>query len=254
MKSLSAQIILLFVTAVFATLPGMGHAQSSSSSESMEILRSRLVQSLEVASRNQLQVLGVKATAMEGIYEVELSTGELLYSDASGEFLFAGDLFQASPAGLVNLSEQTRQVRTKEKIAAIPTDEMIIFSPADKKATITVFTDVDCQYCRALHRDMEKLLEFGVEVRYLAYPRGGERAGSFAKMNSVWCSNDRKRSLTQAKNGQNIPEFECENPILEHYALGNEIGISGTPAIVLPSGQVVPGYMDSENLAALLEI
>jgi thiol:disulfide interchange protein DsbC len=131
---------------------------------------------------------------------------------------------------------------------------MIVFKPETTKASITVFTDVDCTYCRALHRDMEKLMELGIEVRYVAYPRGGEMAGSYGKMVSVWCSSDRQKSLTQAKNGQNLPEFDCDNPVLTHYALGNEIGISGTPALVLSSGQVIPGYMDPERLAAMLSI
>ena len=228
-------------------------AQSTAPDENaMQALRARLAISLEAASQNQIQVLALNPTAMNEIVEVELSTGELLYTNMTGEYLFAGDMFQSGPNGLINLSSQTRQVRTVAKIAAIPTEEMIIFEPQEKRAAITVFTDVDCQYCRALHRDMEKLLDLGIEIRYIAYPRGGAQAGSYQKMLSVWCSDDRQKTLTQAKNGQNLPERECENPVLEHYALGNEIGISGTPALVLADGRVIPGYMDSDRLAALL--
>jgi thiol:disulfide interchange protein DsbC len=129
---------------------------------------------------------------------------------------------------------------------------MNIYKPEQTRAAITVFTDVDCQYCRALHREMDKLLELGIEVRYVAYPRGGERASSYQKMISVWCSDDRHKSLTQAKNGQNLPERDCDSPVLEHYGLGNEIGISGTPALVLADGRVIPGYMEAERLAAML--
>ncbi len=217
-------------------------------------LREKLVQSLEVASGGQLQIVAIKSTPLTEIYEVELNTGELLYSDRSGDYLFAGDMYQTTNDGLLNLSSATRQVRNAEKIAAIDEQEMIIFSPDNTRATITVFTDVDCTYCRALHRDMETLLDLGVEVRYLAYPRGGEQASSFAKMNSVWCADDRKKSLTQAKNGQNLPVRECDNPIMAHYALGNELGISGTPAIVFPDGQLIPGYLDADTLAQMLQL
>ncbi|MCI5107434.1 MAG: DsbC family protein [Pseudomonadales bacterium] len=218
-------------------------------------LREKLVQSLEVASGGQLQIVAIKSTPLTEIYEVELNTGELLYSDRSGDYLFAGDMYQTTNDGLLNLSSATRQVRNAEKIAAIDEQEMIIFTPDNTtRATITVFTDVDCTYCRALHRDMETLLDLGVEVRYLAYPRGGEQASSFAKMNSVWCADDRKKSLTQAKNGQNLPVRECDNPIMAHYALGNELGISGTPAIVFPNGQLIPGYLDADRLAEMLQL
>ena len=207
------------------------------------------------ASQGQLQILGIKDTQLENIFEVELDTGELLYSDVSGDFLFAGDMYQTTGTGLMNLSSGTRQIRTMERVANIPEDQMIIFSPdVEVQATITVFTDVDCTYCRALHRDMEDLLARGIQIRYLAYPRGGEVAGSYDKMISVWCSDDRQKSLTQAKNGQNLPERECETPVMTHYALGNQIGISGTPALIFPDGRVIPGYMDVERLVAMLNI
>lgn len=218
-------------------------------------LRNKLVLSLEVASDNQLQIVSIKTTPLPDIFEVELNTGELLYSDVSGDYLFAGDMYRATQEGLMNLSSTTRQARISEKIAAIPEEQMIVFEPdRDVRAAITVFTDVDCTYCRALHRDMETLLDLGIRVRYLAYPRGGEQAGSFDKMISVWCSDDRKKSLTQAKNGQNLPVRDCATPVLAHYELGNELGISGTPAIIFPDGRLIPGYLDAETLASMLEL
>ena len=240
---------LLAVLAILAASPAAVLAQ-----EAPEALRAKLVQSLEVSSNNQLQIVNIKTTALANIYEVELNTGELLYSDASGDYLFAGDMYQTTQEGLLNLSSTTRQARTLEKIAAIPEDEMIIFTPEEVKATITVFTDVDCTYCRALHRDAETLMEKGLQIRYLAYPRGGEQAGSFDKMISVWCSDDRQKTLTQAKNGQNLPQRDCENPVLAHYALGNELGISGTPAIIFPDGRLIPGYLDADTLASMLQL
>ena len=192
---------------------------------------------------------------MPQIYEVELNSGELLYSDASGDYLFAGDLYQTTNSGLLNLSSETRQLRTAARIDEIPEEQMIVYSPVEEpKATLTVFTDVDCTYCRALHKDVESLVARGIQVRYLAYPRGGEAAGSYEKMISVWCSQDRRKSLTQAKNGQNLPARDCQTPVLEHYELGNQIGISGTPALILPDGRLIPGYMDVERLVSMLAI
>ena len=217
-------------------------------------LREKLEVAIEAASQNQLEIISLNPTPLPNIYEVELNTGEILYSDISGDYLFAGDMYQTTTAGLLNLSSSKRQERNLEKIANVPEEEMILFTPEVVKATITVFTDVDCTYCRALHRDLEKLMEAGIEVRYMAYPRGGENADSFAKMISVWCSDDRKQALTQAKNGQNLPERNCDTPILSHYALGNELGISGTPALVFPDGRVIPGYLETERLAAMLKI
>jgi len=254
MKSMRSSIKTFACVPLLMLLFGqLTFAQSTIPDESaMQALRAKLAISLEAASQNQIQVLALKPTILSDMVEVELSTGEILYTDITGEYLFAGDMFKSGPDGLINLTAETRQFRTVEKIAAIPAEEMIIFKPDQTRAAITVFTDVDCQYCRALHRDMSKLMDLGIEIRYIAYPRGGAQAGSFQKMISVWCSADRQKTLSQAKNGQNLPERECDNPVLEHYALGNEIGISGTPALVLADGRVIPGYMDSDRLAALL--
>ena len=215
----------------------------------------KLKRSVEQPSQGQLEIVAIKETPLPQIFEVELNTGELLYSDISGDYLFAGDLYQTTNSGLMNLSSKTRQLRTAERIGAIPEDQMIVYSPEDEtRATLTVFTDVDCTYCRALHKDVEALVAMGIEVRYLAYPRGGEAAGSYEKMISVWCSQDRHKSLTQAKNGQNLPARDCETPVLEHYELGNQIGISGTPALIFPDGRLIPGYMDVDRLVAMLAI
>jgi len=230
------------------------------SAESQELtapqdLIAKLKQSLEVSSQGQLQIVAIKGTPLSEVYEIELNTGELLYSDASGDYLFAGDMYQTTDSGLLNLSSGTRQIRTLERIAEIPENEMIIYTPeVDVRATLTVFTDVDCTYCRALHRDVDALLDRGIQIRYLAYPRGGEAAGSYEKMISVWCADDRHKSLTQAKNGQNLPIRECTTPILNHYELGNLIGISGTPALIFPDGRLIPGYMDVDRLVAMLNI
>ena len=218
-------------------------------------LADKLKRSVELPSQGQLEIVAIKETPLPQIFEVELNTGELLYSDISGDYLFAGDLYQTTNSGLMNLSSKTRQLRTAERIGAIPEDQMIVYSPEDEtRATLTVFTDVDCTYCRALHKDVEALVAKGIEVRYLAYPRGGEAAGSYEKMISVWCSQDRHKSLTQAKNGQNLPARDCETPVLEHYELGNQIGISGTPALIFPDGRLIPGYMDVDRLVAMLAI
>ena len=218
-------------------------------------LADKLKRSVELPSQGQLEIVAIKETPLPQIFEVELNTGELLYSDISGDYLFAGDLYQTTNSGLMNLSSKTRQLRTAERINAIPEDQMIVYSPEDEtKATLTVFTDVDCTYCRALHKDVEALVAKGIEVRYLAYPRGGQAAGSYEKMISVWCSQDRHKSLTQAKNGQNLPARDCQTPVLEHYELGNQIGISGTPALIFPDGRLIPGYMDVDRLVAMLAI
>ncbi|MDO8909285.1 MAG: DsbC family protein [Pseudohongiella sp.] len=215
-------------------------------------LRDAINTSLGAVTQGQLRVEQVRVTPMEGLYELIMSSGEILLSDRTGQFLITGELYQTQAQGLINLTAQTRQVQVKELIAGMPEDQMIIFSPENPVATITVFTDVDCTYCRRLHHDVEAINARGIAVRYVAYPRGGADSTAYPKMISVWCAPDRKRALTQAKNGQNLPDRDCQNPVLNQHALGNRIGITGTPAIILPDGQLVPGYMEIDRLSQMV--
>jgi thiol:disulfide interchange protein DsbC len=234
---------------VFGLLP-LANAQDVSGEAWAQALKTNLATTLAAATNASIDIVAVKQTPFDGLIEVELSTGERLFTDRKGEYLVTGDLFKAQSDGLVNLSAIARQGNIAEWIAQVPESEMIIFEPESPRATITVFTDVDCAYCRRLHGDLEQNLAQGIRVRYVAYPRGGEASEAYPKMINVWCSDDRAKSLTQAKHGQNIPARDCDNPVLEQYNLGNKIGISGTPAIVLQDGTVIPGYLEPAQLAA----
>ena len=249
-KPLHSSIPKRWITAVFAIALAFGIGQVNA----QQSLRDKLSAAIETASGNQLKIINLKKTVLPTIYEVQLSTGEILYSDISGDYLFAGDMYRTSSTGLINLSATSRQGANLEKLNQIAESEMIILEPEEVKATLTVFTDVDCTYCRKLHGELDQLLAYGIRVRYLAYPRGGADSPAFPKMVSVWCSSDRHKSFNQAKNGQNLPAADCETPILEHYALGNEFGVNGTPALVFPDGRLVPGYIEATRLAGMLGI
>jgi thiol:disulfide interchange protein DsbC len=228
-------------------------AQAADAPEEWEqSLRNAINNSLGAVTQGQLQVQEVRETPMPGLFELIMSSGEILLSDRSGQFLISGELYMTQPQGLTNLTAQTRQSQVKGWLADIPEDQMIIFAPPNPIATITVFTDVDCTYCRRLHHDVEAINARGIAIRYMAYPRGGAESTAYPKMVSVWCAPDQKLAMSQAKNGQNLPERDCQNTVLDHHALGNQIGITGTPAIILPDGTLVPGYMEVDRLSAMV--
>ena len=245
------RLLGILATWTLLALPGTALAQSSVADPEIESLRETLNQSLGSATQGQLGVQRIRTSPMEGMYEVTLNSGEVLYTDPEGRFMITGDMLQTRPDGFVNLSAAVRQEQNAVLVNEVPDNQTITFTPdSEVEATISVFTDVDCTFCRRLHGDIDQILDRGIEVRYLAYPRGGTSAGSYGKMLSVWCSDDRHEALTQAKHGQNVPERNCDNPVMQHYELGNRIGITGTPAIVLPSGQVVAGYAGLEQLTS----
>jgi thiol:disulfide interchange protein DsbC len=138
-------------------------------------------------------------------------------------------------------------------LAKIKNVEMIIFSPDKTKHTITVFTDIDCPYCQKLHAEIEDYNKAGIEVRYLMFPRAGVDSPSYKKAISVWCANDSNKALTDAKQGKKVEAKTCENPIQSQMTVAQMVGVTGTPAIVLEDGEMLPGYRPVKEMSVVLD-
>ncbi len=205
------------------------------------------------------EVNSVHETPVKGLYEV-LVGSDVIYVSGDGRYMVQGrmidldskeDLTETSP----RLAE-ARKKEAKERVAAVNKlgeDTMIVFAPPGKaEHTITVFTDLDCGYCRKLHSEIDGYLAEGIKVRYLFFPRAGVGTPSFDKAVSVWCADDRKSALTDAKAGKSVPDKKCDNPVKAQMELGEKLGVSGTPAIILDNGEMVPGYIPPKRLAAIL--
>ena len=206
--------------------------------------------------RPNFPVLGVKRSVLDGYFEVLMDGGMTLYMNATADYFIAGDLFLIEPGGLVNVTEQSRTEQRKQLLASLKESDMVVFSPAPEltKATITVFTDIDCGYCRKLHQEVPELNRLGIAVRYLAYPRAGIGSDSYNKAVSVWCADDPQKALTNSKAGKNIETKTCENPGAAHYGLGDAFGVTGTPAVVYEDGNLQAGYLPAAETARRLGI
>ena len=234
----------------------MGIALRSSAVDLTELdgVRKR-VDALLPELRSGLEIERIKETPVPGLYEVLLNGNRTLYISADGNYFLVGDMYEVSSEGIVNLPELARQEKRKELMAKVDATSMISFKPASGLlATVSVFTDVDCTYCRKLHREMREYHKKGIEVRYLAYPRAGIGSESYKKTVSAWCSSDPQRAITTLKRGDNIPSRTCPNPVAAQYELGDRVGVTGTPSIVLSDGRMLPGYLSAEKLAEELGI
>jgi len=204
------------------------------------------------ALRPDLPVVMVHPTPVAGIQGIELEGGTFLYITDDGRHLFAGDLW-AMDTNLTNLTDTFRNKKRMTRMTKIPIEEMIVFSPRKAaRQTIFVFTDVDCGYCRKLHLEMPAINDLGIEVRYLAYPREGIGSEPYKKLVSAWCADDRQTALTRLKAGQTVPAKTCANPVADQFRLGHLVGVTGTPAIITQTGELLPGYMPAKELALAL--
>lgn len=202
---------------------------------------------------SSLAVEGVQPSDVPGFMEVEVQGGDFLYVSNDCRFLFAGNLYEVRDGDLIGITEARRTAKRQALIDAIPAGDMLAFRPkAESEASVVIFTDTDCGYCRQLHRRMVDYNAFGIEVRYLAYPRAGVGSPTYDRMVSAWCADDPHDALTRLKNDEEIAPRTCDHPVAEQFRIGQQVGLSGTPTIILPDGRIVPGYVTPEQLADLL--
>jgi thiol:disulfide interchange protein DsbC len=169
------------------------------------------------------------------------------YISADGRYLLQGDVIDLQNSS--NLSEQSRNDARVQMMAAVPNEQLIVFSPDEVEHTVSVFTDIDCTFCRRLHAQIDQYMAQGIEVRYFLYPRNGPKSPSWAKAENVWCANDRNEALTLAKLDKEYPTRTCDASIVStHYSIGQDVGLTGTPAIVLSNGTLFSGYMPAPQL------
>jgi thiol:disulfide interchange protein DsbC len=238
LKHLLLPAIALLSGALPMALPMVAQAE-----ETLEQIKARI----PGAKNAELRV-----TPIKGVYEVQRGA-ELAYVTEDGRYGLVGDLYRL--ADNTNLTAVRRNDVRRKLLADVPETSMLVFAPKggakDTKYTINVFTDVDCTYCRALHKQMDEYNRLGIRVRYLSFPRSGPDSESWIKAEQVWCAKDPKAELTSAKLGAKPLGAVCAvNPVAAQYALGQSINISGTPAIVTQYGDIIEGYLPP---AALLK-
>lgn len=199
-----------------------------------------------------MAVEAIAESPMNGLFQVHLKGGRLLYASADGQFLMQGNLYQMKGDNAVNLTRQVESKGVAKEINSIPLSEMVVFSPeGPAKAHITVFTDTDCGYCQKLHSEVPELNRRGIEVRYMAFPRQGVGSHGYNTLVSVWCAKDRQAAMNLAKSREEVPAATCDNPVAKQYELGQLVGVSGTPSIVLGNGEMIPGYQPAPQLAEI---
>ncbi len=185
-----------------------------------------------------------------GLYEVVVGP-RVVYVSADGRYMLQGELIDVQ--NRKSLTEPRRREAIRALLDSVSEDDMIIFKPEKVKHVITVFTDIDCGYCRKLHGEMDEYLAEGIEVRYMMFPRAGVGSGSYKKAVAVFCSEDRNAALTNAKNGKALDMKSCDNPVDKHMDLVRQLGARGTPFIVLEDGRTQPGYVPAKQLSRLLD-
>ncbi len=220
-------------------------------SSSLTVMASGIPQEVsDAAKKLGLMEENVRGTPVNGLYELQAGT-QLYYLSEDGKYLIFGDIVDLE--NRENLTKNRLKNIRMEVVAGLKGDQMISFPAKESRHTITIFTDIDCGYCRKLHSEMADYNDLGISINYLFYPRTGLGSTAYKKAVSVWCDKSQQDAMTRAKAGEALPELSCVNPVARHFMLGNELGINGTPAIVTEQGDLLPGYLPPQEMKRQLD-
>jgi len=215
-------------------------------------VQQKITQKLKSLQSN-IDIESITPSPVTNLFKVELVGGRQLYISADAKYLLQGSLYEITEQGITNLTQQDEKKGIAKAINALDTSKMIIFAPENPKTHITVFTDTTCGYCQKLHSEIAEINALGIEVRYVAFPRGGKESEGYTELHNVWCAANQQEAITRAKQRKPVPAANmlCKSPIMQHYAVGELIGVTGTPAIVLEDGTLIPGYRPAQELAKI---
>jgi thiol:disulfide interchange protein DsbC len=194
--------------------------------------------------------IAISETPIEGVLMVQIS-GDIVYATQDGKYLIQGRVIDLETRE--DLTEGAKSDIRREMMAELDASGQISFAPEEPTYELTVFTDIDCGYCRKLHAQVDEYNQEGIAINYMAFPRAGIGSRSYEKAVSVWCAEDQQQAMTAAKAGEDLEPVQCENPIAEQYQFGMAMGVSGTPALLTADGQLIPGYVPPAQLRERLD-
>ncbi len=247
---------LIAATAAVGTSVAVAQASQKPDAKELEKIKSAISAQLE-KGKPGIRVVDVQPSQIPGLFKTTFPDGPHIYTTADGKYFISGDIYEVMAGKIVNLTDAEKDGDRKAAMAALDKKDMIVFPPKNgkPKEVLYVFTDVDCGYCQLLHSKVGEYNEMGIEIRYLAYPRAGVNSNSYKKMASAWCAEDTQDALTKLKNREEIPENICEgNPVADQFDLSRQLGLTGTPALITESGQLISGYLEPGRLKEALSL
>lgn len=233
-----------------ATTPATAEASNITERNAQKRLMTTLEGHFKTANINA-KIKDIKPTEVPNLYWVSLEGMGAVYATSDGKFLIQGDVLRLGGKEISSVGDKIQAVENKQILSALKIEDLMVY-PAKGKAkhVVYIFTDASCPYCHKLHEQIPEINNKGIEVRYIAWPRGEQ---FIPTMESVWCSTDRQAAFDKAVAGGELPVAQCKNPVRDQYQMGLSMGVNGTPAIYNANGEHIGAYMTTDELIKRLE-
>ena len=197
-----------------------------------------------------LKVVSVSETPLKGIYEVIVTGKQVIYTDASGDYMLVGDLIDINKRQ--SITEERIAELNKIDFSTLPLDKAIKEVRGNGKLKIAVFSDPDCPFCKRLEHEFEKMTD--ITIYNFMMPIASLHPDAERKAQILWCQPDPVKAWTNWMRKGQFPSGsgDCENPVAETTSLGEQFGFNGTPTVVFPNGHTQSGYSPMPQLEEII--
>lgn len=200
----------------------------------------------------QVSIDDIRQSPVPGWAEVRIGA-QILYVSADGKHLLNGSLYATDTHE--DLSERSKAQVRSELLGDLPKEALISFAPAAPQARVTVFTAIDCGYCKQLHQQMASYHELGIAIDYVLIARSADGTPAELTTRGLHCADDPASAFENALLGRPVaPAAAC--PATGYEAgrtMAQRLGINSTPTFVFADGTVGPGYISAADLQTKLQ-
>lgn len=195
-------------------------------------------------------VSSVRAVPYGGLYEVVLTTGEVVYTDEKVSYILTGSIIDTAKREDITAKRMDELARID--FSALPLDRAIKIVRGKGTRVMATFEDPNCTFCKKLAKELQSVDD--VTIYVFLYPILGP--DSVDKAKRIWCAPDRAQTwVAWMTEGKPIPDAaSCDTKAIEqNMALGEKLRVLGTPTIFLASGDRLGGYLPAAKLEERLK-
>ena len=182
-------------------------------------------------------VVSMRKAGYGNFYEILTGDGSMLYADASGAFLFTGQLIDLKARK--NVTQARELELSRINFADLPLNQAIKQVRGNGKRTLVTFEDPNCGYCKKLAKDIVDLKDTTVYTFIIPILS----PDSTEKGRNIWCAPDKVKAWNDwMVDGKSLATYSCDTPLAKNQDLANRFRIRGTPTMFLADGNRLGGY------------
>lgn len=266
MKNVISAVILMILAI------GVGAAQAKEAKAAKESAETKIINSIHQKFPNT-KITSVTKAPMGNLYQVVMGTN-LAYVDPDTKYFLFGHIYDM--ANQHDLTQDSIDELSKINFAKLPLDQAIKVvkgNGGNGQRVFAVFTDPECPYCRQMEQNLNEVDNYTMYV--FLFPIAELHPAARAKAAAIWCSADRAKAFhtmliegrveqtgaikgaasgVNSTNTEDTAKGECEgNPLDAIQALGQSLGVQGTPTLIHKNGRRAPGAMPGQALDTWLD-